>query len=94
LSPVFDPHGLQACLPAGSVDRKLYWFDLESLCKQHALPGYVRATRTWAHGEAFGDREVLACAYIYLVRQLQFPGAKVDLIRAFISEIVARGLAI
>jgi hypothetical protein len=57
-----------------------------------AVPEYVKACRAWAHNHAFGNREVLACAYIYVMRQLQFPGADLELARALLPGIIANGL--
>lgn len=92
LSPLFHPQGLRKLLLWKPGDGKIDWFDGDAFRAKLACPVYARAARDWAHAVSFGDREVLACAYIYLVRQLQFAGADTELARALLSEIVARGL--
>lgn len=92
LSPFFHPHGhrdlLQWAAGSGTID----WFDREAFCALSLVPEYIRAARTWAHAEGFGDREVLACGYIYVLRQLSLPVTDRDLAIAVATGIVARGM--
>jgi hypothetical protein len=92
LSPFFHPHGPRHLLRWAPGDGPLNWFDREEFCGLSAVPEYIRATRAWAHAEGFGDREVLACAYIYALWQLSFSKADRDLAIAVATGIVARGM--
>jgi hypothetical protein len=53
---------------------------------------YIRAAGARAHAEGFGDREVLACGYIYVLRQLSLSMTDRDLAIAVATGIVARGM--
>lgn len=92
LSPFFHPHGQRDLLKWQPGQEQIDWFDVESFAALTAVPEYVKACRAWAYKHAFGDREVLACAYIYVMRQLQFPGADLELARAMLPGIIANGL--
>jgi DNA-binding NarL/FixJ family response regulator len=94
LSPFFHPHGHRDLLRWRSGDGAIDWFDCDAFSGLSTVPNFIRATRAWAHADGFGDREVLACAYIYVLRQLQFPKADRDLAREMLAGIVARGLKI
>ena len=93
LSPFFHPHGLRGKLnwtpEFGAID----WYDREAFCEITTMPNYIAACRDWAHHDGFGDREVLACAYAYVLRQLQFPTTDKDLARAIISGILVRNIS-
>jgi CheY-like chemotaxis protein len=93
LSPFFHPQGHRNLLMWTADKGEIDWFGRPGFQALTAVPTYIEATRAWAHDEAFGPREVLACAYIYLLRQLQFKGADQDLARAILAGIVRRGLA-
>jgi hypothetical protein len=92
LSPFFHPHGFRNMLRwmpgGGSID----WFDRNAFSALTSIPNHIHATRDWAHADGFGDREVMACAYIYVLRQLQFPKADKELARALAAGIVERSL--
>ncbi|WP_172803678.1 response regulator [Bradyrhizobium embrapense] len=92
LSPFFHPHGYRDMLRWRPGDGTIDWFDLNAFAKLSTIPNFIASARKWAHAEAFGDREVLACAYIYVLRQLQFPKTDRDLAREMLSGIVSRGL--
>lgn len=94
LSPFFHPHGSRDMLRWAPADGAIDWFDRATFSGLCTVPKFVNATRDWAHADGFSDREVLACAYIYILRQLQFPNTEKDLARAMIAGIVARGLKI
>ncbi|OJW29940.1 MAG: hypothetical protein BGO51_18810 [Rhodospirillales bacterium 69-11] len=91
-SPFFHPHGVRGALNWKPGDGAIDWFDRTVFAALTSIPTHVGACRDWAHGEGFGEREVLACAYTYILRQLQFPGADKDLALALLPGIVARGL--
>ena len=91
LSPFFHPNGPRELLrwaPSDGPD----WFDQKRFCALSDIPEYIRVARAWAHEEAFGDREVLACAYIYVLWQLSFSKTDRDLAIAVATGIVARGM--
>lgn len=92
LSPFFHPHGLQSATRWSPGGGDIDWFDRKLFCELSTIPRYIGASRDWAHAEGFGDREVLACAYIYVVGQLQFPKADRSLGRALAAGIVSRAL--
>lgn len=92
LSPFFHPHGHRGLLNWQPGQGPIDWFDVEAFAALTSVPQYIMACRGWAHERAFGEREVLACAYVYVMRQLQFPGADVELARAILPGIVANGL--
>jgi DNA-binding response OmpR family regulator len=92
LSPFFHPHGPRHLLQWATATGNIDWFDREAFCALSLVPEYIRAARTWAHAEAFGDREVLACGYIYVLWQLGLPVTDRDLAIAVTAGIVARGM--
>jgi hypothetical protein len=92
LSPFFHPHGPRGLLRWALGDGPIDWFDREEFCALSDVPRYIRAARAWAHAEGFGDREVLACGYIYALRQLSLSRTDRDLAIAVATGIVARGL--
>ncbi|MCK1480741.1 response regulator [Bradyrhizobium sp. 197] len=92
LSAFFHPHGCRSLLRWQAGDKPVDWFDREAFSSLTTVPNFIRATRAWAHADGFGDREVLACAYIYVLRQMQFPNTDRDLAAAILAGIVARGL--
>jgi hypothetical protein len=73
-------------------DGPIDWFDREKFCALSDVPEYLRAARAWAHTEGFGDREVLACGYIYVLWQLSLPMTDRNLAVAVATGIVAHGL--
>ena len=91
LSPFFHPHGFRDMLSWSPQDGSIDWFDSNAFCALTSIPNYIQATRAWAHADGFGDREVLACAYAYVLRQLQFPKADRELAKTLVDGIVARG---
>lgn len=90
LSPFFHPDGVRDALCWGPGTGNIDWFDREAFCALSTVPAYIRATREWAHGDGFGDREALASAYMYVLWQLQFPGVYRELAIALLTGIVAR----
>ncbi len=92
LSPFFHPHGPRDLLRWAPGDGPIDWFDREEFCALSNVPEYIRAARAWAHAEGFGDREVLACGYIYVLWQLSLSRTDRDLAIAVATGIVARGM--
>lgn len=48
------------------------WHNLDAYLADCPMPEFVRACREWALNVAAGRREVAACAYTYLLRQLKY----------------------
>ena len=92
LSPFFHPHGHRDLLQWTAGKGEIDWFDRDAFRAQSRFPEYITAARSWSHAEAFGEREVLACSYIYLLRQLQFDTTDKALVLALLAGIVRRGL--
>jgi CheY-like chemotaxis protein len=92
LSSFLHPHGHREMLRWKPGDGAIDWFDRDKFSSLSMVPKFIKAAREWAHQDSFGDREVLACAYIYVLRQLQFPNADQELARALLAGIVARAL--
>jgi aminoglycoside phosphotransferase (APT) family kinase protein len=49
-----------------------HWGDLDRYLVDCPCAEYVRSCREWAQRLAAGNREIAACAYSYLVRQLKY----------------------
>lgn len=64
------------------------WFDLDAFVADSPIEDYVRACREWAAGVARADRELLACAYVYLLRQLQYETVPRDVIAVALSGLL------
>ena len=92
LSPFFHPHGHRDMLNWQPGQGEIDWFDVEAFAALTRVPNYVKACRRWAHFYSFGNREVLASAYAYVLRQLQYPGADVELAHAMLRGIITQGL--
>jgi CheY-like chemotaxis protein len=100
-SLVFDPVMLELALalhPAGHAAlapwpdeaQAEHWANLDDFLVGCPAPGFVRRCREWAHDVAAGDREVLACAYSYAMRQLQFERTPRPVAVALIRGLVRR----
>ena len=92
LSPFFHPHGHRDMLRWQTDMGEIDWFNRDDFRALTLVPYYIDVARGWAHAEAFGEREVLACCYIYVLRQLQFSTTDQPLARAIIKGVVRRGL--
>lgn len=55
-----------------SADACRQWHDLDAYVVDCPMPEFIRACRAWAFNVAAGRREVAACAYTYLLRQLKY----------------------
>lgn len=61
---------ISAAWPTEELCRQ--WHDLDAYLGDCPIPEFVRACRLWALQVAAGRREVAACAYTYLLRQLKY----------------------
>ena len=75
LSVLFHPRGpgYGGAWPSG--DHAKAWGSLEQYLEECPFPKFVKECRAWALRSAAGWREVAACAYAYLVKQLKYPEA-------------------
>lgn len=97
-SVVFDPVTLElaaVCHPdalAGpgwpTDDQWSSWFDLETFVASSPIEAYVRACRRWANDVKRGDRELLSCAYTYMLRQSQYGHVPDTVLTAAVGGVV------
>lgn len=66
-----------------------HWHDLDAYLAGCPMPEFVRACREWALNVAAGRREVAACAYTYLLRQLKYQDTDKDRILALLEGVRA-----
>ena len=85
LAMLFHPQGPLRGNAWPTLEQAKYWGDSERYLVGCPNPDFVLACRQWSKRAAPGDREVAACAYSYLVRQLKYDGQNVELIRALIE---------
>ena len=90
LSPFFHPDGNRELLGWRAGDAEIDWFDRQAFAGLVSVPYYVGAARSWAHSVAYSDREVLACGYAYMLRQLQFSGGDRKLALSMIRGVVEK----
>lgn len=85
LSLFFHPDSVKDGLMSKAEGVLESWADPDAYLSRHPFPKFAKACRDWAYDIGGGDRAVLACAYVYLVRQLKFDtvdhSATVSLIR-------------
>jgi CheY-like chemotaxis protein len=79
LSLLFHPKGPLRSSSWPSMDQAAHLADLDSYLKQCPAEKYIRACREWANEVAAGPREIAACAYSYLVRQLKYADTNKEL---------------
>lgn len=72
-----------------TVDLCRQWHDLDAYLADCPKPEFVRACRNWALRVAAGRREVAACAYTYLLRQLKYADTDKDRILALLEGVCA-----
>ncbi|WP_434618591.1 phosphotransferase [Tabrizicola sp. M-4] len=65
------------------------WHDLDAYLAGCPMPEFVRACRDWALQVAAGRREVAACSYTYLLRQLKYPDTDKSRILALLEGVRA-----
>lgn len=87
LSLIFHPDGAAIRGDWPSDEEAKAWFDLDSYVETCPVADYVNACRAWAL-EGSTPREVLANAYAYLVRQLQYSDTDHSLAITLIRGII------
>ena len=97
LSPFFHPHGRRDLLRWSASDGPIDWFNKDAFHRLSDIPTYMGAARAWAHAEAYADREVVACAYAYALRQISLSltnpdWSDRDLAVAIATGIITRGM--
>lgn len=65
------------------------WHELDDYLADCPIPEFVRACRGWAEKVAAGRREIAACAYTYLLRQLKYTDTDKDRILALLVGVQA-----
>lgn len=78
---------ISAAWPTEELCRQ--WHDLDAYLAGCQMPEFVRACRAWALKVAAGRREVAACAYTYLLRQLKYPDTDKGRILALLEGVRA-----
>lgn len=73
--------------PTADACRK--WHDLDAYLLGCPMPEFVRACRAWSDSLTVGKRELAACAYIYLLRQLKYPDTDKKRILALLEGVNA-----
>jgi CheY-like chemotaxis protein len=70
-----------------SIQDCAYWADVNTFSQSGPFEAFVKACRKNAESVAPGRREVLSCAYAYLVRQLWYDDTDHDVIKALLEAI-------
>lgn len=83
VSAVLHPDAAIALGTWPSQEQAEGWFDLGRYIEDCPITPFVEKCRGWAHDVARGDREILAAAYAYAARQLQYPSVDRDLAAAY-----------
>lgn len=63
------------------------WPDLEVYLDGCPMPEFIRACREWSDSLTVGKRELAACAYSYLLRQLKYSDTDKDRILALLEGV-------
>lgn len=63
------------------------WHDLDAYLVGCPMPEFIRACRTWSEKLMVGRRELAACAYSYLLRQLKYSDTDKDRILALLEGV-------
>ena len=79
LSALFHPSFRHVFGDWPDRDRAVHWSNVDKYAGGTPAEPFVRACRTWATRVAAGNREILATAYAYVLRQLKYPGTRVEL---------------
>jgi len=87
LAMFFHPQGPLRGKAWPTLEQAKHWGNLERYLVDCPNPDFVLACRQWSKRAAPGDREVAACAYSYLVRQLKYDGQSIELIKALIEGV-------
>lgn len=70
-----------------TADACRQWHDLEAYLMGCPIPEFIRACRAWSEKLMVGRRELAACAYSYLLRQLKYPDTDKDRILALLEGV-------
>ncbi|CAA0112721.1 Uncharacterised protein [Starkeya nomas] len=73
--------------PTADACRK--WHDLDAYLADCPMPEFIRACRAWSEKLTVGRRELAACAYCYLLRQLKYDDTDKDRILALFEGVHA-----
>ena len=90
LSLVLHPDGQAFLAPWPTEADLTNWDDLDRFAGSSRVGAFIEACRHWAHKSAAGNREVLAAAYGYAVRQVKFDRTDRRLAIALIRRLVNR----
>ncbi|WP_206364622.1 phosphotransferase [Sphingobium sp. LF-16] len=71
-----------------TADACRQWHDLEAYLMGCPIPEFIRACRAWSEKLMVGRRELAACAYSYLLRQLKYPDTDKDRILALLEGVL------
>lgn len=71
--------------PTADVCRQ--WHDLDAYLVGCPMPEFIRACRAWSEKLMVGRRELAACAYSYLLRQLKYRDTDKDRILALLEGV-------
>lgn len=98
-SAAYDPVSLElsAVLQANptlgpawpNADACRKWHDLDAYLADCPMPEFIRACRAWSENLTVGRRELAACAYCYLLRQLKYDDTDKDRILALLEGVHA-----
>lgn len=72
-----------------TADACRHWHNLDVYLVGCPMPGFIRACRSWSETLMAGRRELAACAYSYLLRQLKYPDTDKDRILALLDGVHA-----
>lgn len=70
-----------------TAERCRQWHDLDAYLVGCPIPEFVRACRAWSERLIVGRRELAACAYSYLLRQLKYQDTDKDRILALLEGV-------
>jgi CheY-like chemotaxis protein len=90
LSIHFHPGMNAAFAPWPSLEQARAFLNLDCYLEGCPIPEFVKECRAWAVEAAAGEREILACAYAYSMRQAKYGGATQELALAFAEGAYAR----
>jgi CheY-like chemotaxis protein len=89
LSTLFHPQRSQLQWGWPSLAQAASWGDLDTYLSGCPFSAFVRECRGWALRVAAGQREVAACAYSYLLRQLKYGDTNKELVLALLVGVKA-----
>lgn len=87
LSVLFHPEGPLRDSEWPSTEAAHEWGNLDVYLTGCPIPEFIRACRKWALTSGAGQREIAACAYAYLVRQLKYEDTDKELILALLQGV-------